>query len=1344
MMTPIGTAVAARLATARQSRDHSTLLTAEAAADALALLREAAPSPGNEVDTAALADVCLTFYLRGQIGGPGQAAGGPVTPELVIAFLVGGLLFGRAPQLLPEPVRNHLASVSDPLREARFAYVAAAAHAGIAVPGGEAPGDLRVLDRALAWSSACCQVMVERGDAAEAADALVQRITLLSARFRLAGDLGALEEAGKAGMRVVERLPSAHPARAAYLPTAVEAVVRSAYCLGSPSGDEAERAVAALPPGTATEATTQMLSALRAIRSQSGSTTWAGELDLRVGLEFDQEGMRTGHPGLLAVAERRLRAALSRTPPGHPVHHQIKFMIGATLLRLGEHREEIGLVQEGVTLLGQSGLFFRGLARLDGSDVPAATAPAAAVVDILFRAQPGGTLNWAAAITDEWLSEFAAAVGQLPVQHPQREVYTTLLAAVRKDKGSDPFAVMAAAAAIDWARLAAELRETGRALPLAAVFESVPRSMSGFAAMRTILDDPSSDVGVEQISAVLASDASADGTDRRAGRSAVLGSLLSVITDPVQATDWDQETRLAAAALLADVPPPATVTSETAAGQQGTEGKPDVEEMLTALGEYILAATMLAEDSEASQLDRLEDIGQRISAMASQLNPELGEQIKVITEAGLAGATELVRTTEAIPQGRAAESRAERIATIRRRIDELPEGHLARGLLEAQLVLSLAGLAADLRDSDPGRARELLAEATALADSEPLHPPGPSAAILRQALDYGRALVEHTESARILGVRSEKAHDRLRRAGDDPKALRQVLADPEVPVWQRVLHGFATAFKVTADRRLEQGMACAEQAVDLLAQMTDRGTDTASAEHAISLVSTMPSTYVSGVLTMLHATRKRRTLTGPLVDRAAAMAERSRGLLLARQLEGRTDLGELRSAHPELASQFEALTAQLAADPDALAALRADENPPVTGRAEWARLVKFRASRDLDALVEQVRAEDKVFRDFLRPLKPDQLRDLAAEGPVVLFNYPSLSQQQPGIPPVLPFALVVTGRTITSVCLPVQPVEVAEAAGRWSAAVADINARGPERPGPRRLREAAADMADILSWTWHKVVGPVLHAAGLPRGREWPRIWWIPDGPFHALPLHAAQCPAAGCELGGPDRIGCGGAALDAVVSSYVPGFRTLAHARRRGADPSATDAGRPLLVATGDDELPDAEAAAREAAARLGAAAPLVGRDATRDVVVRALKNVSYAHFGCHAASDPAAPSGGVLHLPSGEPLTVREICQARPLAARLAFLTACSTARTSQRLASEAIHLSSAFLIAGFGEAVGTLWEIDSRDAYRVTTEFYQLITGQPPQGAAVALHHCVRVLRHERPDAPHIWAAYVHAGA
>ncbi|MGW0597195.1 CHAT domain-containing protein [Streptomyces sp. NPDC002776] len=299
--------------------------------------------------------------------------------------------------------------------------------------------------------------------------------------------------------------------------------------------------------------------------------------------------------------------------------------------------------------------------------------------------------------------------------------------------------------------------------------------------------------------------------------------------------------------------------------------------------------------------------------------------------------------------------------------------------------------------------------------------------------------------------------------------------------------------------------------------------------------------------------------------------------------------------------------------------------------------------------------------------------------------------------------------------------------------------RAPPGPPPRQLVAAGTTVRETLAWTWHQVVRPVLDLVGaaepVPRHGSWPRLWWVPTGAFGALPLHAAQCTAPDCA-----QDGCG-AALDAVVSSYVPGLKTLAHARSRAR--RRPGPGGALLVAEPEQELPGVAAATAYAAGLLGAPAPLIGAAATREAVLGALHHASWAHFGCHAATDPAEPSGALLRLPSGEPVSVLEICRARPSAARLAFLAACGTARTAERLTDEAIHITSSFLLAGFPAAVGTLWTIDSTHADHMTRDFYRRTTAPDTPGAARALHEAVRGLRRRIPDRPHVWAAYVHAG-
>lgn len=749
---------------------------------------------------------------------------------------------------------------------------------------------------------------------------------------------------------------------------------------------------------------------------------------------------------------------------------------------------------------------------------------------------------------------------------------------------------------------------------------------------------------------------------------------------------------------------------------------------------------LLAEDLDVTQIGKLAELTQELRDLAGRAGPQAEAAVGPLADFADVFVQGIPGLFEAVLDGRAAEADAALAARIRQLIEALPAGDPARDKLGAQLAITLSTQAVR-SETDPARARELLAEAEDLAAKAPLPSVLGAAEIMRAHLARARAKIEGTAPPPhpLAGKRRDWA---LAESGFSAAAVLGMLRDRRIPVYRRVMDGFGAAFHVAAEPpRLDQAMTYAETALDILADVTDRGADQRSAELALSAYARgFPPTFVSGVLGTEHlicglekVTRALRgqgpmpgagpdTAEGPRVDRAAAFLERGRGMLLARMLEGHADLGDLLRVRPDLAREFERLTAQLAASPDALAAMRPDDRPPSSGREEWARLTKLQASREYDGLIARIRQQDG-FTDFLLAPSPDRMRQLAAEGPVVMLVYPSA--QVPGDAPkaVTPYALVVTADRITSLRIEVEPATVTEMAARMRDALGAINARGRDRPGPEHLIAAGETFREVLSWAWHTVVRPVLEVAGIsgPAEGTWPRIWWVPAGPFNALPLHAAECTLPECDLGG-----CG-AALDSVVSSYVPGFRALAHVRAAAAMRRATPRSRGLLVAASLADLPG-----------VTADRVLTGADATREAVLAAVRDATHVHFGCHASSDPAEPSGGVLHLPSGQELPVLDICRIQPRSARLAFLAACGTSRTSQRLADESIHLSSAFLLTGFPEAVGTLWEIDGADADRVTAEFYR-----SPLPPARALHHVITELRRDHPSRPHTWASYVHAG-
>ncbi|MEX5258546.1 CHAT domain-containing protein, partial [Kocuria arenosa] len=106
---------------------------------------------------------------------------------------------------------------------------------------------------------------------------------------------------------------------------------------------------------------------------------------------------------------------------------------------------------------------------------------------------------------------------------------------------------------------------------------------------------------------------------------------------------------------------------------------------------------------------------------------------------------------------------------------------------------------------------------------------------------------------------------------------------------------------------------------------------------------------------------------------------------------------------------------------------------------------------------------------------------------------------------------------------------------------------------------------------------------------------------------------------------------------------------------------------------------------------------------------------------------------------------------AAELAFLSACTTARTGVALPDEPIHLAAACQLAGYRHVIASLWPINDAETAWLTKYFYKAYTTtsdtahtpEAPEAPATALHHTTRALRSHYPDHPSHWAPYTHTG-
>jgi CHAT domain-containing protein/tetratricopeptide (TPR) repeat protein len=300
--------------------------------------------------------------------------------------------------------------------------------------------------------------------------------------------------------------------------------------------------------------------------------------------------------------------------------------------------------------------------------------------------------------------------------------------------------------------------------------------------------------------------------------------------------------------------------------------------------------------------------------------------------------------------------------------------------------------------------------------------------------------------------------------------------------------------------------------------------------------------------------------------------------------------------------------------------------------------------------------------------------------------------------------------------------------------------------------------------------GPV--AAAAPTHR----VWLIPDGALHALPLAslagetAADSWFRNVELvvvPSLKAVALAGAraqsttnAIDAPLLAVIadPIFerddprisgaqrQRVAYAPAAGADVIRTRSAREL------DSLQRLPATAEEARG-IGALVPaqrtlmLTGAFATRESVLGAdLRPVRYLHFATHAYSDPLDPelSALVLSRFSGDGTAREGILRLHDLAgvkldADLVVLSGCETALGREIRGEGLVGLSYGFLQAGARTVVASLWRVPDTATAVLMREFYRQVLSEQAS-AAVALQRAQEHVRsHPRWAEPYYWAGF-----
>ena len=154
-----------------------------------------------------------------------------------------------------------------------------------------------------------------------------------------------------------------------------------------------------------------------------------------------------------------------------------------------------------------------------------------------------------------------------------------------------------------------------------------------------------------------------------------------------------------------------------------------------------------------------------------------------------------------------------------------------------------------------------------------------------------------------------------------------------------------------------------------------------------------------------------------------------------------------------------------------------------------------------------------------------------------------------------------------------------------------------------------------------------------------------------------------------------------------------------------------------------------------------------TADRVLQVLPEYAVAHFACHGVSNINPAESHLLLLKElteeVDELRVKDIAALKLPLARLAYLSACSTAQTtSPRLADEVTHIVSSFHIAGFVHVIGTLWPAQDVACHKMALGFYSAL--HKTDDVAVSYRTAIMGLMKAKPMQPMYWAPFIHFGA
>ncbi|KAL6798176.1 CHAT domain-containing protein [Trichoderma sp. SZMC 28012] len=519
------------------------------------------------------------------------------------------------------------------------------------------------------------------------------------------------------------------------------------------------------------------------------------------------------------------------------------------------------------------------------------------------------------------------------------------------------------------------------------------------------------------------------------------------------------------------------------------------------------------------------------------------------------------------------------------------------------------------------------------------------------------------------------------------------------PPHERIRTAHALALMLILKGHWEESSQLLQEGISLLHTVSPRFSNRADAQALISASIGLASTAASAALK-----------AGKAPEDALRLLEQGRGIIASLLMDMRGDISNLQRQCPDLAEKFGLLRDELDMPNNNTISLTATSEVSLW---ELQRKRRHELNNEFSEVIDIIRAQPG-FSNFLQPPDVKELMGAAEQGPIIVLNTCTYANRSD--------AFLIQPDSIQLINLP--SLKHDEVQHRVAGLLAN------------------SDLSPLLEWLWHTICHPCLNALGITDAvsdDNWPHIWWIPTGVLSQLPLHAA----------GIYKQGSKETVLDRAVSSYASSIKALLHGRKHGIQKHRPSPSEDSALIVSMKETPGLEGKGclpfaskevhmlEELCPKLQLASSTPSQNKKEDVL-KHMPKCKIFHFAGHGQSDPMDPSQSCLLLEDWEtnPLTVGDIRDSRlqddpPF---LAYLSACSTgANKMERLADEGIHLISAFQLAGFRHAIGTLWEVSDKHCVDVARILYKTLQEEGMTDLAVSrgLHRAIRALRDGNAD-------------